>query len=187
MLRKKSKQYATALYSVAKKHNIVNDVYESLKFLLSLYEEDLSFRLFFYSVKVLPDEKVTILSSILGDRVHRIVLEFLGLLAERKEHELFRASVSAFDLIYRREMNVVLVTAITAIPLEEIELREISKKLELLLEKHVEIKTQIDQQLIGGLKLRIGNTFLDGSIATQLEKMKQSLLELSTSGRELSR
>jgi len=176
MLRKKPKQYAAALFALAKKHDIFDELHESLKYLSTLYEENSLFRLFFYSVKVLPEKKVSILASILGDRVHRIGLEFLGILAEKKEHELLRATVSAFVRLYQSQMKVEAVTATTATPLEEAGYRQVLQKLEVLFGKQVEMKIDIDPRLIGGVKLRIGNTLLDGSIVRQIEKMKQSLL-----------
>lgn len=176
MPRKRPRQFATALFDLAKKHDCVDQVNESLQFVASLYKDDRSFRLFFFTTKVQPREKVEVLASILGERVHRIVLEFLGLLAERKEHELLKETASAFDLLYRDRMNMVRVTAITSVPMGEQEYGTIYRKLESLLARRIQMNTDIDPRLIGGVKLRIGNVFLDGSVATQLEKMKQSLL-----------
>lgn len=176
MLKKKPRQYATALYNLATKHDVVEEVYGSLKFVASLYEDNASFRLFFHTMKVEPREKVRILSSLLGDRVHRTVVEFLGLLAERKEHGYLRPAASAFEKVYRVRMNVISVTAFTAITLEKKEYGEICRKLETSLNKRVEMKAEVDPKLIGGLKLRLGNTFVDGSVTTQLDKMRESLL-----------
>ena len=176
MPRKKAKDYAGALFAVARKNDIVDPIKESLNLVLYLHEKDMDFRVFFYTTKVEPSEKVNVFSSSLGDYLHTAVIGFLGLLAERKEQELLREVVNAFDVLYRRQMNVVSVTAITSIALEKGEYEQIHRRLKRSLDKRVDMETHVDPRLIGGLKLRIGNTFVDGSIATQLEKMKQSLL-----------
>jgi len=176
MLKKKSRQYATALYTLAGKYGLTGEFHKSLKILVSLNSENPIFRRFFFSVKVSPQEKVSLLGSILGDDVHRLVLEFLGLLAEKKEQELLRDTFVSYDLQYKTEKKVVSVMATTALPLEEVEIKQIYQRLEEILEKHVDMKTEVDPLLLGGLKLRIGNVLLDSSVTTQLEKMKQSLL-----------
>ena len=44
-------------------------------------------------------------------------------------------------------------------------------------EKKVELSTQTNKELLGGLKLRVGNTIFDGTIANQMAKMKKVLLQ----------
>lgn len=39
-----------------------------------------------------------------------------------------------------------------------------------------DVSTSIDESMIGGTKITMANTILDGSIKTQLEKLKQSLM-----------
>ncbi|MEE9167356.1 MAG: ATP synthase F1 subunit delta [Candidatus Neomarinimicrobiota bacterium] len=181
MPSKKPRQFAAALYTLASKHGVEEEVRVSLKFVSSVYEGESFFRLFFFTTKVPPAEKVRILSSILGIQVHGIVLEFLGLLAERKEQEYLTSTASSFNTLYMDRMNVVFVTAFTAIPLDEDEYKQIYDRLEKSMEKEIRMKAKVDPQLLGGLKLRIGNTFLDGSVAKSLEKMGKSLLRGVTS------
>ena len=40
----------------------------------------------------------------------------------------------------------------------------------------VSIKNIVDKSLLGGIKLKVGNTLIDGSISTRLEKLKQSMI-----------
>ncbi|MFQ6674279.1 MAG: ATP synthase F1 subunit delta [Fidelibacterota bacterium] len=176
MLRKKSKRYAGALFSLARDRHVEDRIYESLQVVSDLYDRDPFFRAFFYTTKAEPGEKVRILSQALGDRVQRVVLEFLGLLAEKREHKLLRPTISSFDALYRSRIDVVSVTTITSVPLGKAEVDEIHRRLETALAKRVDMATSVDPDLIGGVRLRIGNTVLDGSVETRLEKMKQSLL-----------
>jgi F-type H+-transporting ATPase subunit delta len=43
--------------------------------------------------------------------------------------------------------------------------------------KHIQLSVEADPSLIGGVVTRIGSTVYDGSIRTQLEKMRQRLIE----------
>ena len=53
----------------------------------------------------------------------------------------------------------------------------IKTSLESALGMSTELNVKVDPSLIGGIKLRVGNKFMDASIQNQLDKMRQSLLE----------
>ena len=48
--------------------------------------------------------------------------------------------------------------------------------------RDVHLETRVDPSIIGGVVARIGSTVYDGSVTTQLEKMKQALIERPVDG-----
>ncbi|MFQ6675827.1 MAG: ATP synthase F1 subunit delta, partial [Fidelibacterota bacterium] len=87
-----------------------------------------------------------------------------------------KTTAAAYEELYRKRTNRVLVTAVTSVSLEEKEYEEIRRRLESSLNKGIDMKTKVDSRLIGGIKLRIGNTFLDGSVSNRLERLRDSLV-----------
>ena len=75
-------------------------------------------------------------------------------------------------------MNFVAVTAQVTSKMSDINEAELKASLETALGKSTELKINVDPSLIGGIKLRVGNTFLDASIQNQLENMRHSLLKV---------
>ena len=75
-----------------------------------------------------------------------------------------------------RELNLLVVTAYTAEKLDEDEINNISQVIESSMEKQVEMSTEIDESLLGGIKLRMDNLFIDGSLHGQLERLKIGLI-----------
>ena len=65
----------------------------------------------------------------------------------------------------------------TAIPLTEDRLVKLTKKLEKLTKKKVDIETEINKDIIGGMIIRIENKIIDGSITNHLKNLKKSLLK----------
>jgi F-type H+-transporting ATPase subunit delta len=61
--------------------------------------------------------------------------------------------------------------------LSESESQELKQSLESALGKSMDLNIKVDPNLIGGIKLRVGNKFMDASIQNQLENMRQSLLK----------
>ena len=60
---------------------------------------------------------------------------------------------------------------------EGAQLEGLKESLESSLGKSMELSVEVDPNLIGGIKLRVGNKFMDASIQNQLESMRQSLLK----------
>ena len=69
------------------------------------------------------------------------------------------------------------VTVTTSSLLNENELDELVTGIEKKLEKKIEMESVIDTKIIAGVKFRIGNTIIDGSIATRLQKLEYSLYQ----------
>ena len=83
--------------------------------------------------------------------------------------------------VYRERLmehqQVVRAEVTTSEPLPPDRVAQIQEKLALLTGRKVEMKTSIDPAIIGGVVTRIGSTVYDGSIATQLTKLRQRLIE----------
>jgi F-type H+-transporting ATPase subunit delta len=62
--------------------------------------------------------------------------------------------------------------------LSDRESEELKESLESALGKSMDLSVKVDPNLIGGIKLRVGNKFMDASIQNQLENMRQSLLKV---------
>jgi len=65
----------------------------------------------------------------------------------------------------------------SAAPLTAEKVRAIEQRLALATGKNVQLETAVDPAIIGGVITRIGSTVYDGSIRTQLAKMRQQLVE----------
>ena len=62
-------------------------------------------------------------------------------------------------------------------PINDNELYDLVSGIEKKLEKKIEMETIVDPDILGGVKFRIGNTIIDGSIATRLQKLGATLYQ----------
>ena len=74
-------------------------------------------------------------------------------------------------------MNIAIVTAHTADELSKEEKDNLRLQIEAIIGKNTELTTTVDSSLIGGLKLRIDNIFLDASIKSKMENLRKDLLQ----------
>ena len=103
--------------------------------------------------------------------------KLLLLLAERDRLALLPGLLEAYRDRLMDHRNVVRAEVTTAAPLADAHSREIQQSLARLTGRTVALATRVDPALIGGIVARVGGTVYDGSLATQLEKMRQEFVE----------
>ncbi len=174
---RKAKKYAEALLAVSKELDCIPRTGKSLRIIDQLVKQEKVFRAFFYTRRINPVEKVSILKSVLGDLINPVVYEFFALLAERNENQLFISVATAYENLQKESLNQINVTAYSIDEIDKETISNIVQGIEKTTGKKVELNSQSDKELLGGLKLRIGNTIFDGTIANQMAKMKKVLLQ----------
>ncbi len=77
----------------------------------------------------------------------------------------------------RKQMNLVPVEVISAVPLTEQQLYDIEVRLIRMTRKQLDIRTTVDPSLLGGLRIIVDNTVLDQSIKRKLSELKKAVYE----------
>ncbi|NOZ04243.1 MAG: ATP synthase F1 subunit delta [FCB group bacterium] len=175
-LNRKAKQYASALINVAQHYNVVAEVGGSLGIISKLIKTDGVFRAFFHTTKIRPEDKTKILLAILKKQCHPIAAEFFGVLAGKREWHLFPRTAIVYREKQKDVLNLVSVNAYTARELEEDMRTHIRESLEQATGKKADFQVSVDPNLLGGIKLRIGNIVVDGSLQHRLQQLRQELL-----------
>jgi F-type H+-transporting ATPase subunit delta len=101
----------------------------------------------------------------------------LSLLASRGRLELVPELLSVYRERLREHQKVVEAEVTTATPLGSEEVARIQERLARLTGRAVTMTARVDQRLIGGVVTRIGSTVYDGSVATQLARVRDRLSE----------
>ena len=172
-----AKKYAEALLIVSRELDCIPKTGNSLRIIDQLIKQEKVFRAFFYTQRIKPIEKVNILKTTLRDMVNPIVYEFFGLIAERNQYQNFLSVVVAYSKLERESLNQINVTTYSIDKINEKTISSIIESIEISTGKTVKLSTETNKNLLGGLKLRIGNTIFDGTVANQLARMKKVLLQ----------
>jgi F-type H+-transporting ATPase subunit delta len=112
-------------------------------------------------------------------QVQRPVAKLLAMLAERGRLELLPVMFEVYRERLLAHRNIVRATVTSAAPLSADKVQQLEASLSGLTGKNVQIETHVDPSIIGGVVTRIGSTVYDGSIRTQLQKMRQQLVEIA--------
>jgi F-type H+-transporting ATPase subunit delta len=101
--------------------------------------------------------------------------KLLVLLADRDRLAIVPDLLDIYRARLRDHLQIVRAQVTTAAPLTPDRAAELQKKLAAVTGRTVEMTTTVDPAIIGGVVTRIGSTVYDGSLATQLAKLKEKL------------
>jgi len=83
----------------------------------------------------------------------------------------------SYDRLLESYNSIEHAEVITAFPLNEKDLQKLSHQLRKVRDHEVIIDAYTDPTIIGGIKIKIGTTMMDGSIRNKLESLRRTLLE----------
>lgn len=131
------------------------------------------------SVLVSPDDKSGMIDRMLGGRMTPLFVNFLKVIAHHGRLDCLRAIHSQTHVLYDILKNRIRVRLTTATPLSPALVESITKSLRSKLGGEPVLEQVTDPALIGGAVLRLGDTVYDGSIANQLENLRQQVIDRS--------
>ena len=172
------KNAVKALFLVSKQNQVLEEVRNALIVLSELAENNSYFHVFFQSKNIPTKQKVDILNNLLGELGHPLVNEMVLYLNSSTVVSDLKSIYSLFDRMYREVKNILSIHGIVARQMTESEIESLRSSLNHLFDKDTDLTIDIDPSIIGGIKLRIENTFLDASIQNQLQILRSKLLQI---------
>ncbi len=169
------KKYALSLYQIGQKENALNEIEKGVRAVDSLYKDSSTFRYFLLTKKIADSDKKKILSDILKDLCSHYVLELMFIIIDKGDIKSLRAIIDRFFVAVNSESDIIPVRIITSSTLDNDEMQALIANIESKLNKKISAKNEVDPNIIGGVKLMIGNKVVDGSISHQLKKIKYTL------------
>lgn len=167
--------YAQALINMAQKQNVLAEIIEDVHALQSLLAANPQLVSFMEAPMIPDDEKIKSLKKIFEGQTHELVLQTLNAMARRERLIYVSGFFRAFDGILEKMAGRVEVQLTTAGEMSGESLERIKTAVAKSLGKEPTLKTKTDPSLLGGLRLRIGDTLIDGSVQTQLARLKKQL------------
>ena len=118
------------------------------------------------------------MNAILDGSGHFLVNEIVSHLQGSNAPDSLNKITLLFDAMYREKKNILEVKGVVAKEMSQSQLDSLKTSLDKILGKQTELSMEVDSTLIGGIKLRIENTFLDASIQNQLQILRAELLQI---------
>ena len=170
--------YAKALLATTEKSAATDGALDQLQSLVrDVMESQPRFVAALSSPRLATDEKVGLIDRTLGGRVMPTVLNFLKVVARHGRFGMLPAIVRSYRKLVNEKAGRAEVLVRTATPLPDDLRGNVVAALESRLGKQIDLQTEIDPSLIGGMVIRVGDTVFDGSIANRLERLRQTAIK----------
>ena len=175
-------RYARALFDVAMKERAdIEQVQRDLQQFVDLFAQHPGLASTMGNPAIPASKKQGVAKALVerAGAISPIVAKLILMLAERDRLPLLPDLARIYGDKVMDQQNVLRGEVTTAIAIAPERLRALEQGLHQATGRKVVLESKVDPSIIGGVITRLGSTVYDGSVTTQLEKMKQTLLEAS--------
>jgi F-type H+-transporting ATPase subunit delta len=166
--------YAEALFEAGKDKGKLDSLQSQLAQFVDAVDRDQELQVFLFSPYLSSADKREGLSRAISGAEPELT-NFLELLIEKhRMPEIFRIR-RELDELWKKENRRLDVTVVSAVELDEAVVKKIGEEVERQTGEAVELSSRVDDGILGGIVLRVGNMVLDASIRSRLEKLRKTV------------
>jgi F-type H+-transporting ATPase subunit delta len=171
-----AKRYASALFQIAKEQQILSQVEEDLRVVKEVLEYNADLKAVLKSSKLTIDKKKEIVKNAFAS-VNVYVLNTVLILIDRHREEQIVEVTDQFLELADEAMGIAEAQVYSANALTDAQREALSATFAAKIgKKSLRIENIVDSNLLGGLRLRIGNRIYDGSLRGKLDRLERKLL-----------
>ena len=170
-----AKMYGGSLYDLAAEEGLETRILGELDEVQQLLKQNPDYLRLLSTPSIPKKERCGLLDEALRDRVHLYVLNFLKILCEKGTLRELSGCARAYRIRYNQAHGILEAAAISAVPLTEQQRAALHAKLESLTGKTIDLKTKVDAKVLGGIRLDIEGTELDGTVQNRLASLRRDI------------
>ncbi len=169
-----ARPYAVAAFNLGKEQNALAKWSEMLG-LAAAVASDAQMQAFIQDPKVVSSELQNTFLKVCGDQLNVHGQNLIKVLVEYNRMDILPAITSAFEELKAQDDGVLDAQIIAAAKPSAAEVKDLVKRLEIKFGKKIEAKVSVDSELIGGIKIIVGDTVIDASVKGQLQSLAYTL------------
>ncbi len=167
-------RYAKSLLDLAIEKNQLKECYDDLIAVETLCSDSSDFTLMLKSPIINTSKKLAIIKSLFENKLSRTTYLFIELITKKKRESLLHSISKNFIELYKSHHKIITASVTTTISLDK-ELKDkvvsfVKKKMD----KDVELVEEINQDILGGAIIKVGDFQIDDSVRKQLKELKNS-------------
>ncbi len=176
-----AQSYARALIELANDKGAAVSIQQDLAGLAQVLKDNATFRLYLADPGINAVERHEALDRIFRGRITPLVLNFLGVVNNHNRLRILDQIIDAYNDLLDEQLGKIEVDVYVAKRLPPEQLEAVRGRVSAALKKDAVVHQYVDESIIGGLTLRIGDKLIDASARYQLHALKQKLLEVPVS------
>jgi F-type H+-transporting ATPase subunit delta len=171
--------YAKALFNAGEKAGVLDKLVVELEELVDAIGRHQKVVDVLASSMFSPDHKAAMIDRAFAGKVQPLLLNFLKVLAEHDRSYILRSVREEFRRLYDKKRGLVQVKIVTAAPLSAAQESAVGARMKSILGGEPILRTEVDPSLIGGLVAQVGDVVFDGSLASNLARLREQLINRS--------
>ena len=170
-----AKMYGGSLYDLAAEEGLEPRILGELDEAAAILKGDPAY-LHLLSIPSIPKkERCALLDEAFRGQIHPYLLNFLKILCEKGTLRELPGCARAYRIRYNAAHGILEATAISAVALTREQTARLQEKLEAVTGKQIDLKTKVDPAVLGGIRLDIEGTELDGTVQNRLASLRNNI------------
>ncbi len=171
-----ARRYAGAIFDLADSKGDLANIASELSVMQAMVADSTDLARLLDSPAFSRDQKVSALTDLAAKaNFSKVTTGFLGTMAENGRANEILSAIAAFDSRYADHRGVKRAVAITATDMSADQRAKLEGVLAKAVGSDIELETEVDPALVGGIQLRIGSKLIDASIASKLDRMNTAM------------
>ena len=177
LISRVSYRFAKALLQLAVEKNELEKVIEDIRLVNSTCRESREFRVMLESPVIKVDKKRRIFKKIFESSVGKMTLTFFDIIFRRNREDLILDITESFIAQYKEFKKIHIVTVESATTLSDDNRKKVMDFLKTRTNDQIELVEQVNEDLIGGLVIRMNDLQIDASVRSSLNKLKKEFMK----------
>lgn len=170
-----ARRYAAAVFQLADEQHAIDAVGSDLHALDNAIHDDQTTKGFFLSPVIDRKQKERVLESAFAGKTHELAMHTVLLLVRKRREALLHEIVQQYDALQLQARGEEPLTITSAKELSANELRSLVDRLEKLYGKKFSVTQTVQPNLIGGVRIMMGDRRIDGTVEGRLEELSRTL------------
>lgn len=167
------REYAEALYAIAREEKAEIEYGRALKMLSDAFENNQEYMDFLICPGIPLSERTQAIESAFTGKVPEYVVVFLQLLCEKGRIKFFSRCVEEYSKLVDASKNIATARVTSAVALTQPEKDGIRNKLEKMMKKQIILECVVDTSILGGVVIEAEGRIIDGSLRKSLQEVKE--------------
>lgn len=168
-------RYAKSVFNLALETKLVDKVYDDMLLVEQVCNENRPLILLLKNPIVRYDIKLKVLTKIFEKHVSELTIKFFNLICRKNRSDILPETSKVFVELYHNYKGIIRANVSSAVKLSA----QIHKDFEAIVSKatgkSVELDTKVDEALIGGYVLQVGDNMIDNSLKNKINKLRREL------------
>ena len=170
-----ARMYGGSLYDLAAEEGLETRILEELDAVADILKQDPEY-LHLLSIPSIPKkERCALLDEAFRGKVHLYVLNFVKILCEKGTLRELPGCAAAYRKRYNKAHGILEVTAVSAVALPAEKQAKLREKLAAMTGKTIDLTVKVDPSVLGGLRLDLDGTRLDGTVRRRLDAIRTDI------------